>query len=134
MTTTRQPLPPGINPVHINTLDQPRIASEVAIHRLPLPEAMAAEPPRWARERVFKRKADLSTNGRTPVAYSTDSRGRIVRGWYLNRYDTFKNDYAQRGAMVPGEGAWLDTLEVGQPSEPAYLHLRHEGARWPVPS
>ena len=80
-------LPPGCR-LHAPSWD-PRhadaLAREVAIHRLPISRAPGPWPegrPIWGRERFCHRR---SASGL--LAYSTDLRGRMVRGWFSNPAD-----------------------------------------------
>ena len=94
-----------------------RLAKEVEIMRL-----MDSPPYPWAREHFYSRRPD-ERDGSRLVAYSVDSRGRIIRGWRLNRHDLNPTSIYRSGPNCPGEAAWLDSLTAGKPSEPAYLHL-----------
>lgn len=117
---------------------QPRyaaaLAREVEIHYLHSTTAKGRTPwppggPQWGRERFCHRRTAYGM-----VAYSTDSRGRIIRGWFSNPTDHAA--YLTGGEEMPGpltspiEAVWLAALQPGQPSLPAHLFI---GAQrdWP---
>ena len=105
------------------------LAREVAIVRVPLfPRRWRSGRPLWARERFCRRREGAL------VAYSTDSAGRIVRGWFTQPAD--QAAYAAGGSGMRGpitcpiEAVWLETLQPGVPSLPAHLFIGAE-RDWP---
>lgn len=117
-------LPEGVNPVTSEaTHDLERLANEVQI--IKAPECCQYQ---WGRERFFYRRSDAQSSGRLLVAYSVNSAGRIIRGWYLNKFDQCADSVYKIAGSCPAEAAWLATLTLGQPSEPAWLYLRPTSA------
>ena len=110
------------------------LAQEVAIHRLHVTPAKGRTPwppggPIWGRERFCRRRTAYGM-----VAYSTDSRGRIIRGWFANPTD--HTAYAAGGfgtfgpLTCPIEGVWLELLAPGLPGFPGHLFIGAE-RQWP---
>lgn len=111
------------------------LAQEVEIHRLhkrPAKGQTSWPPggPTWGRERFCCRRRTAAGL----VAYSTDSRGRIIRGWFTNPTDHAA--YAAGGGGMPGpltcpnEGVWLELLAPGLPGFPGHLFIGAE-RQWP---
>jgi hypothetical protein len=118
--TRTMELPAGVHPVTSNTPhNQERLAKEVRIIRAP-----EASSYRWGREQFFTRKTTAQSFGRLLLAYSVDSAGRIIRGWYLTSLDQSPYGwYRKPGSGCPCEAAWLGTIMPGRPSEPAILYM-----------
>ncbi len=125
-------LPPGCH-LHAPSW-QPRhaaaLAREVAIHHTPLdPSRWPAGAPRWGRERFVQRRSAAGL-----VAWSTDTHGRIVRGWFSTPAD--QAAYAAGGAgtfgpiTCPIEAVVLEHLQPGVPGIPAHLAIGAQRG-WP---
>lgn len=110
------------------------LAQEVAIHRVHKTPAKGRTPwpsggAIWGREQFCRRR---TAHGM--VAYSTDSRGRIVRGWFATPTD--HTAYAAGGEGMPGpltcpiEAVWLELLAPGLPGFPGHLFIGAE-RQWP---
>ena len=98
------------------------LSSEVRIIRLPIdPDCWPDGAPVWGRERFCHR---LSPG---LVAYSVDSRSRIIRGWFNTPRDMAAyaaGGFGQFGPITcPIEAASLKHLQVGKPSIPAHLAI-----------
>ena len=98
------------------------LSSEVRIIRLPIdPDCWPDGAPVWGRERFCHR---LSPG---LVAYSVDSRSRIIRGWFNTPRDMAAyaaGGFGQFGPITaPIEAASLQHLQVGKPSIPAHLAI-----------
>ena len=105
------------------------LSSEVRIIRLPIdPDCWPDGAPVWGRERFCHR---LSPG---LVAYSVDSRSRIIRGWFNTPRDMAAyaaGGFGQFGPITaPIEAASLQHLQVGKPSIPAHLVIGAEKG-WP---
>jgi len=89
--------------------------------------------PLEARPGPFERFCRRRTNAGL-VAYSTDSRGRIIRGWFTSPSD--QAAYAAGGYEMPCpltcliEAVWLELLAPGLPGFPVHLFIRAE-REWP---
>ena len=98
------------------------LAREVEIIHLPIDPARWPDgAPVWGRERFCHRL------GPGLVAYSVDSRGHIVRGWFTNPRDVAA--YAA-GGSCPIEAVSLQHLQAGKPSIPGHL-LIGAAKGWP---
>ena len=127
-------LPPGCHlhapswdPLHADAL-----AREVAIHRLPISRARGPWPegrPIWGRERFCHRRSALGL-----LAYSTDSRGRMIRGWFSNPADHAAYAIGGSGTFgpitCPIEAVALELLAPGCPGIPGHLVIGAERG-WP---
>ena len=129
-------LPPGCHlhapswdPLHADAL-----AREVAIHQLPITSAKGrtAWPnggPIWGRERFCHRRSALGL-----LAYSTDSRGRMIRGWFSNPADHAAYAIGGSGTFgpvtCPIEAVALELLAPGCPGIPGHLVIGAERG-WP---
>lgn len=111
------------------------LAQEVAIHHLHVTPAKGRTPwpsgsPIWGRERFCHRRRPAAGM----VAYSTDARGRIIRGWFATPTDHAA--YAAGGYGMPGpltcpiEAVWLELLAPGLPGFPGHLFIGAE-RQWP---
>lgn len=115
-------LPRGIFPVTRGTSqDLARLKEEVSIV---YPVDPSARIYAWGREAFFRSKSGGMFPKRQLVAYSVNSARRIVRGWYLTEHDQSPCGWYRKVDSCPIEAAWLDTIAVGKPSEPAWLYLR----------
>ena len=112
-------LPPGVSPLYMHPCDIERLVTEKTIYQVLEPDRYP-----WARESFFKKKRQGAMRGRLLIAYSVDSRNRIVRGWYLTEFDQSPCSAYEDQKNCPIEAAWLATIEPGKPSEPAWLYLR----------
>jgi hypothetical protein len=102
---------------------------EVAIHHIAIdPTDWLGGAPRWGRERFCRRRSPGL------LAYSTDSRGRIIRGWFSNPTD--QAAYAAGGSgsfgqiTCPIEAVVLEHLQPGVPGIPAHLLIGADRG-WP---
>jgi hypothetical protein len=110
------------------------LAREVEIHYLHVTPAKGRTPwppggPAWGRERFCHRRTAAGM-----LAYSTDSRGRIIRGWFSNPTDHAA--YAAGGSgsfgpiTCPIEAVVLEHLQPGVPGIPAHLLIGADRG-WP---
>jgi len=117
-------LPYGVEAVtRGSTLDLDRLKTEVALIWTPNCRKDPNYP--WGRESFFRsRSGGTWCSGRRLLRYSVNSAGRIVRGWYLTRADCERESPYRFEAGCPLEAAWLESIAVGKPSEPAWLYLK----------
>jgi hypothetical protein len=115
-------LPIGVDPVTKGSaLDLERLKKEVTIV-YPIDPALRKYP--WAREAFFRSKSKGIYRNRLLVAYSVDAARRIVRGWYLTEFDRSPHSWYRGQTDCPIEAAWLATIAIKKPSEPAWLYMR----------
>jgi hypothetical protein len=122
-------LPNGVHPVTYCRIERDfeRLSKEVSIvhHSCWLKSREEGFAKRvWGREAFFSRRSDATAHGRQLLAYSVDSKRRIVRGWYLTQFDQSPHSWYRSFSDCPCEAAWLATLCPCKPSEPAWLYLR----------
>ena len=116
-------LPYGIAPVTRGTVnDLERLKTEVALIWTADCKKDFSYP--WGRESFFTSRSGSGLGKRVLLRYSVNAAGRIVRGWYLTLADCRRNSPYRFEAACPIEAAWLETICVAKPSEPAWLYLR----------
>jgi len=80
-----------------------------------------ADAPLWLRESFCTRRP----KGSHLWAYTTDSRGRIVRAFTAKPecISAYADLQRQKKGTCPGEGVWPPSIIPGQPAEPAHPYL-----------
>ena len=80
-----------------------------------------AEAPAWLRESFPSRRPPASRLW----AFTTDSRGRVVRAFTADRQSIAAYAELQRqgAGTCPIEGVWPPTITPGKPAEPAHPYL-----------
>lgn len=79
------------------------------------------ESPLWLRESFPRRRPPASRLW----AYTTDSRGRVVRAFTAEQQciAAYAALQLQGNGTCPIEGVWPPSITPGQPAEPAHLYL-----------
>jgi hypothetical protein len=92
-------------------------------HRLSKEDAITVlnHDAKWGRETFCRRRPTLDEH---IFAYSTDSRGRIVRLWESRPHDT--DCFDESGHLIPIEAVILKFLAPGLPGLTAHLFTRSD--------
>ena len=95
----------------------PRLAQEVGLVWV----KPAAQAPPWLRESFRRRRPTTSALW----AYTTDSRGRIVRAFIADKDSiaAYAELRANGWGTCPIEAVWPPSITPGQPAEPAHTYL-----------